>query len=115
MKKMKTHDGRNLAAGIRSCLRVILRRALVLVPVDTKALYATGRQEFDPGVGLNAKGRVEFGGPGAPYAFIVHERPAAHAPPTKSHYLSGAVNDTRGTCVSILRRQMKVREHEPSG
>jgi hypothetical protein len=108
MQKMKNHDGRNLATGIDSCLDVILKKARTYVPYFTGALYATGRKEFQPGVGLNVKGTVEFGGPMAPYAFVVHERPAYHAPPTRAFYLSAAVNDTRGTCVSILRRQMKV-------
>lgn len=108
LRKMKSHDGRNLATGINSCLDVILRKSLVYVPYDTGALYATGRKEFHPGIGLNASGTVEFGGPNAPHAFVVHERPATHAPPTRAFYLSAAVNDTRGTCVSILRRQMKV-------
>jgi hypothetical protein len=107
-KKMQSHDGRNMAASIDSCLDVILRKALVYVPYKSGALYASGRKEFIPGIGLNAKGTVEFGGPGAPHAFVVHERPARHAPPTRVLYLSSAVNDTRGTCVSILRRQMRV-------
>lgn len=110
MKKMKSHDGRNLEKGIRSCLDVILRKSQVYVPKKTLALLNTGEVVFEPGIGLNAKGHVHYGGPNAPYAFIVHERPATHAPPTRDLYLSGAVNDTRGTCVSILRRQMRVSQ-----
>lgn len=109
-RKTKAHDGRNLAKGIQSCLQVILRKAVYYVPKDTRALEQSGRTEFTPGVGLNATGTVEFGGAAAPYAFVVHERPGVyHAPPTRAFYLSAAVNDTRGTCVSILRRQMRVR------
>lgn len=110
MKKMKSHDGRNLSKGIQSCLKIIYNRSQVLVPRKTHLLASTGRTEFTPGVGLNASGEVAYGGGAAPYAFVVHEVPAAHAPPTQAYYLSAAVNDTRGTCVSILRRQMKVRD-----
>jgi hypothetical protein len=90
-----------------------LRRADYYVPKKTGQLAASGRTEFHPGVGLNCEGEVVYGGDAAPHAFVVHERPATHAPPTRSHYLSAAVNDTRGTCVSVLRRQMMVRDSSP--
>lgn len=110
-QKTKAHDGRNLRRGIESCLQVILRKARYYVPKATRALDGSGRVEFEPGVGLNSTGTVMFGGSAAPYAFVVHERPGVrHAPPTRAYYLSAAVNDTRGTCVSILRRQMRVRQ-----
>lgn len=109
-RKMKSHDGRNLKRGLESCLNVILRRAKFLVPKDTLALMNSGHVVITDGVGLNVTGTVEFGGPSAPHAFVVHERVGPyHAPPTRAHYLTAAVNDTRGTCTSILRRQMRAR------
>lgn len=106
-RKTKTNDGRNIEKTIWSCLGVIYRKSQVYVPRDTGDLAASGERVMD-GKGLAAKGLVHYGGPLAPHAFVVHEVPMKHAPPTRSHYLSAAVNDTRGTCVSILRRQMKV-------
>lgn len=109
-RKMKSHDGRNLKKGLESCLRVIKRKSDYYVPKDTLALLNSGRVEIVDGVGLNVTGTVEYGGPAAPHAFVVHERKGPyHAPPTRSHYLTAAVNDTRGTCTSILRRQMTAR------
>lgn len=109
-RKMQSHDGRNLKKGVDSCLSVILRRAAELCPKDTLALVGSGEAVVVDGVGLNVQGMVMFGGPAAPHAFVVHERTDVfHAPPTRAHYLTAAVNETRGTCTSILRRQMTVR------
>lgn len=109
-RKMKSHDGRKLKKGIQSCLNAILKKARYYVPKDTLALMHSGEVIVVDGVGLNVQGYVHFGGPSAPHAFVVHERTdLRHAPPTRAHYLTAAVNDTRGTCTSILRRQMTAR------
>lgn len=109
-RKMKSHDGRNLKKGVETCLRIIKRRADYLVPKDTLALLNSGDMVVVPGVGLNVEGMVMYGGPAAPHAFVVHERTDAyHAPPTRDHYLTAAVNDTRGSCTAALRRQMTAR------
>ena len=55
----------------RAAAAQTLRRALDLVPRRTGALAASGRVEQLPG----GSAAVVFGGPAAPYAFVVHQSP----------------------------------------
>lgn len=96
-----------------TCAEVLLRKSQELVPVDTEALKKSGRVVTNDKKGLAAAATVEYGGPTAPYAFIVHERLGVyHAPPTQARYLADAVPMVRGTMTSIIRRQVTVN---PSG
>ena len=92
-----------------TCAEVLLRKSQELVPVDTEALKKSGRVVANDKKGLAAAATVEYGGPTAPYAFIVHERLGVyHAPPAQARYLADAVPMVRGTMTSIIRRQVTV-------
>lgn len=112
LKAMKAKDkavGTNIAAGLKKCAEILLAASQKLVPVDTEALKKSGRVVVK-GVGLGATATVEYGGPEAPYAYVVHERlDLKHAPPTQARYLADAVPKVRGTMTAALKRQLTVK------
>jgi bacteriophage HK97-gp10 putative tail-component len=57
-------------------------------PVDTGNLRASGHVDPPVTEGSNVTVTLGYGGPAAPYAVEVHERPAIHRPPTQWQYLS---------------------------
>lgn len=102
---MGKKDAMNIAAGLKKCGEVLLRKSQTLVPVDTGALKASGKVEVT-GVGFSAKVFVSYDGP---YAIYVHENLSAyHAPPTRARYLAAAYPMVVGTMTSILKRQIKI-------
>lgn len=105
MKARSEGDRINIVEGLDKAGKIVLKLAKKYVPKDTLALEKSGREETT-GTGLGAKGIVEFGGPEAPYAFIVHERlEVYHEPPTCAKYLERAVRESRGTITAMLKRQ----------
>ena len=69
----------------------------VYCPVDTGALRASG-EVVGPiatgGAGTDLSAQVNFGGPDAPHAIVVHERQDVyHEPPTQAKYLERARNE----------------------
>lgn len=56
-------------------------------PVDTGNLRASGHVDKPVIEGSNVSVTLGYGGPAAPYALSVHERPAIHRPPTQWKYL----------------------------
>lgn len=100
---------KTIAEALDKCADVLLAASQKLVPVDTEALKKSGRKQTE-GVGMGAHSTVTYGGPEAPYAFVVHERlDVWHEPPTQARYLADAVPKVRGTMTSIIRRQVKVK------
>lgn len=70
----------------RAAAEALLRDTLPVTPYDQGPLRESGR------VVMHAPGAysVQFGGPDAPYAYIVHEDlEAYHESPTKAKYLEG--------------------------
>lgn len=107
MRQVVEGHAQRIEDSIVSCANVVLRKSQKLVPVDTGALKSSGHVETNGKKGFAAEASVEYGGPTAPYAFVVHEDTLIpHDPPTTSKYLSKAVTATRGTCTAILKRQM---------
>lgn len=104
-EKMKDHDGRKVRDGLLECLDVVFATSQKLVPRETGDLAASGRK-MSEGQGFLFTAWVEYGGPTAPYAWIVHEDlMATHAPPTQAKYLSDAVLVNRAECARRVRRQ----------
>ena len=98
-------DAGNIAEAVKKCLDVIHRKADQYVPVDTGELKGSVVKEVK-GVGFNAKGVIGYA---APHAIYVHEDlTKTHQSPTCAKFLERAIRETRGTCTSILKRQMGV-------
>lgn len=91
------------------CAEVLLAESQKLVPVDTEALKKSGKVVKNDKKGLAASATVEYGGPEAPYAFIVHERlEIYHAPPTQARYLADAIHKVRGVMTNIIKRRLSI-------
>lgn len=103
-KRMADGDCIRIVDGLKLCGEVILGYSQFLVPKDTGALHDSARVVVE-GSGWLATVSVEYGGPDAPYAWIVHEdMMARHDAPTQAKYLSTAVEMSRDECQMILRR-----------
>jgi hypothetical protein len=102
--KAKADVGKTIAESLEKCGQVVLKKAKYYVPKDTRALELSG-QVVVTGKGLGTKVLVTFG---TDYAVPVHERlDLKHAEPTCAKYLERAVRETRGTCASIVRRDLQ--------
>lgn len=109
MKGKALRDGVAIDEGLKKCAEILLKKSQELVPVDKGPLKASGKVISNGKKGMAANYTVFYGGPSAPYAFIVHERLGVHhKPPTQAKYLSDAVNAVRGTMTWTLGRQIKV-------
>lgn len=103
--KMKDHDGRKVREGLLDCLDLIFDDSQRRVPKETGDLAASAKK-MTHGAGFLFSAWIEYGGPSAPYAWIVHEDVVAeHAPPTQAKYLSDAVYLNREECARRVRRQ----------
>lgn len=83
-----------------------------LVPVDTGALRASGRVSPVTQVGRSLMVVLSYGGPAAPYALAVHERPDQwHDPPTQWKYLEQPMLELartfEGRLVAAVQRATK--------
>ena len=106
-KKMAKADSIRLNNGLLDAGKIILTEALRLVPRETGDLAASG-QVHVTGRGMFASVEVFFGGPNAPYAWIVHNDILAyHAPPTQAMFLSHAVDNTKKQCREAIRREFR--------
>lgn len=106
MRNKAVQDVIAVHEGLDKCGDVILRKAQYFCPFKTGRLRRSGRKVVNGKKGLNADVIVFFD---APHALPVHERTdQQHAAPTSARYLARAVVATRGTCVSILHRQIAV-------
>lgn len=106
LEKTKNNDGRNIRIALTRCAEIVLARSRGYVPVDTGRLKASGKIE-SKGQGLHTRVAVVYE---APYAVYVHERTdIPHKPPTCAKYLERAVRELRGTCTSLVRRQIQVK------
>lgn len=105
----RKQDAINIAIGLQKCGEILLRKSQELVPVLTGKLRASGKVTTT-GSGFGAETVVSYGGPDIPYTIFVHENLVAyHTPPTKARFLADAVNMVKGTMVSVLQRQIKVK------
>jgi hypothetical protein len=110
MKNKAVQDVIAINEGLDKAAVVLYNKSQELVPVDTGRLKASGQIANNGKKGFGAETLVEYGGPEAPYAFIVHERlDVHHEPPTQAKYLTAAVNRTRGTMTNILKRDIAAK------
>ncbi len=124
MRTFKTataNVNRTIKDSLERCGGVVLRKANFYVPKDTLALMNSGRV-VTTGRAFGAKSAVIYGlgttedvglmmaaggSSGVDYALYVHEDlTKQHAEPTCAKFLERAERETRGTCVSILRRDL---------
>lgn len=78
---------------IRHALTPAYELSQMYVPVDTGNLRATGLIRVTE-EGNTIVGNINYGGPDAPYAAIVHERmDLRHTPPTRAKYLQSAMEE----------------------
>ena len=97
-----------LDEGLGDAAKALLDYSLDRVPVDTRALYDSGRI-----TGSGSALAVEFGGPDAPYAIYVHEDlEAEHAPPTSAKFLEGPYLEHRGELVDIVSDRVRRAVHD---
>lgn len=107
LKKMSDKDGQAIEEVFRKIRKTIHARADKYVPVQHGRLKASGTDTDNGKKGFGHQSTVEYGGPTAPYAMIVHERTMVpHAPPTCAKYLSRAMRELRGTMTAMLKRQL---------
>lgn len=107
--KAKSNKAAKIEDALKKCGEVILRKSQIYVPVDKGPLKASGHVEV-AGKGFGCRVRVVYGGPSAPYALYVHEDLSKyHEPPTCAKFLTRAVQETRGTCASVLKREMEAK------
>lgn len=110
--KARTTDAINIAAGLQKIGNIVLRKALIYVPVEYGDLRSTGAV-LVTGKGFGARVTVSFGGISdtgrvVDYAKIVHEcDDHEHAGITCAKYLEKAVRESKGTATSLLQRQIK--------
>lgn len=103
--KARSKFAKNIADTLKKGAEIILKESQKYVPVDTGALKLTGRVETR-GVGLNAESHVIYD---TAYAIFVHENVfMRHDPPTRSKFLTYAVNKMRGTVTAMLKRNLRV-------
>lgn len=103
------NDGRKIAGVLDQSAQMIYKRSQKYVPVDTEALKKSGRVTNNGKKGFGARSAVEYGGPGAPHAMVVHERTEVpHASPTCAKYLERASRELRGSITALLRQRMLV-------
>lgn len=106
LEKTKNNDGRNIRIALTRCAEIVLARSQGYVPVDTGRLKASGKVVSNTSQGLHTRVAVVYE---APYAIYVHERTdIPHKPPTCAKYLERAARELRGTCMSLVRRQLQV-------
>jgi len=111
--KMVQGDTIKVNAGMAVCSQIIFDESQYLVPVDKGFLKASGKVLVE-GTGLNTVISIQYGGPTAPYAWIVHQDPTKHHdPPTQDHYLSDAILNTKAKCISVLQRVMVTPTNMP--
>lgn len=106
MKRMRAGDLVNMHAGVERCMVMIFDLSQRYVPVDKGPLKASG-EHITVGTGKGAEGLVQYGGPTAPHAFVVHERTEVpHAAPTSAKYVARAVRERRAAMMSIMGREI---------
>lgn len=109
-KDVDTADG-----ALGQCADMVLVRSQTYVPVDTAKLKKSGRKEKEYRTKTQFRYRVVYGGPGAPYAMIVHEMPdVVHAPPTCYKYLERATRELKGTMAALIRRRLQASLGTPT-
>lgn len=95
----------------------ILEVATRLVPVDTGVLRGSGFVQIPEIAGDRVSTTIAFGGPAAPYAFIVHEDLDAFHQVGQAKYLEepflaeqdGMLEDFRKATIEFVREQMAGR------
>ena len=85
----------------------IMAKSKRIVPVATGALRASGHVQPPEVVGKRITVVLGYGGAAAPYAVIVHERPATHAPPTQWKYLETPMNEAIPGMARRIARRME--------
>jgi len=82
------------------------KASMKLTPVKTDALRGSTEREKPKQQGNTISGKVKVGGPAAPYAVIVHYRPAQHTV-GQDRYLETALNNTLKGLQARLGKQIK--------
>jgi len=109
IKRMAVMDKASIGAAIVHAAVDVYKESQILVPVDKGPLKASGVISTG-GSPESPESTVSYGGPAAPYSFVVHEDlEAYHAPPTCAKYLSRAVHRTRSRRRQIWDNAIKSR------
>lgn len=103
LNKIGKEGGKVAEAALYQGGQKILAAAIPQTPRDTGALRNSGN------VSLPSNGVVEvyFGGPAAPYAYIVHENPNARHPVGNYKYLENAVTSQRGVAFKMVHSAVR--------
>jgi hypothetical protein len=88
----------------------IMGKSKRIVPVDKGPLRASGHVQLPEIRGKKVSVTLGYGGAAAPYAVIVHEKPARHNAPTQWKYLEVPLNEAipgmAGRIARSLRRDV---------
>lgn len=97
--KLRAAAGQGLREGGE---RVMDVSKAVRCPVDTGALRSTGHVTGPDGGGDQLSVDLNYGGPAAPYAWIVHERMGVRHPVGGPKYLEGPANEMSGDVADLV-------------
>lgn len=88
---------------LQNALIPVFNRSQVYVPKHTGALMASGHLDVFPSATGVPTASIDYGGPEAPYAAIVHELVHInHAPPTRAKYLQSALEEEFDSMLTSL-------------
>lgn len=106
LQRMRAGDLVKIHDGVEKCIVMVYELSQKYVPVDKGPLKASG-EHITVGTGKGAEALLQYGGPNAPHAFVVHERTELrHAAPTSAKYVSRAVRERRGVMTRMMGRQL---------
>jgi hypothetical protein len=109
IKGVAKDTGIKIADGLQDAAQILYDKSQELVPVDSGRLKASGQITSNNKKGLGAELTVDYGGPEAPYAFIVHELlDLHHVPPTQAKYLERAATLVKAKMQRALKRKIAV-------
>jgi hypothetical protein len=115
MKRIYAKDAATADSALKQAANMILSKSHTYVPVEFGALRKSGRVTKESTSKTQFRYRVDYGGPTAPYALIVHENPDAyHAPPTCYKYLERASRELKGTIAALIKRRLQAAVSTPS-
>lgn len=93
---------------VREALELPFELSQEYCPVDTGALISSGQLKVRREGRGRVRGTINYGGPQAPYAAIVHERTDLnHKHPTRAKFLQSAMEETLGTFIDVIEQEYK--------
>ena len=107
LKKLGREAPKALARALFQEAEQIMAKSKPLVPVKTGALRASGHVQPPVITGTKVKVVLGYGGAAAPYAVVVHEKPARHNAPTQNKYLEKPFNEAIPGMASRLAKRLR--------